>query len=142
MDKISDPHTTIMLIDDDEDDRRLFSEGLHEVDPSIKLMAANGGIEAFLKLGDDAQQLPDFIFLDLNMPTMSGQEVLTELKNDELLKNIPVIIYTTSSDSKEREETIRQGAVSWITKTSSMEEMREVISEMLDKYKKLSPGTT
>lgn len=139
MDEPNIPYTRIMLIDDDEDDRNLFSEGLQKIDPSIKLDTAEGGIEAFLKLKDDMQRLPDFIFLDLNMPMMDGHEVLAELKNDELLKNIPVIIYTTSSDSNEKEETIKRGAVSWITKTHSMEDMRKTIAEMLAKYKDLSP---
>jgi CheY-like chemotaxis protein len=138
MDENLKPHTTIMLIDDDEDDRKLFAEGLKEVDSSINLVTAKGGIEAFLQLEDSSQKLPDYIFLDLNMPVMNGHEVLSGLKNDELLKNIPVIIYTTSADSNEKAETIRKGAVSWITKTSSMEEMRKVIAEMVAKYKKIS----
>ncbi|MEO5675698.1 MAG: response regulator [Chitinophagales bacterium] len=132
------PHTTIMLIDDDADDRKLFEEGLNKIDSTIKLDTAEGGIEAFLKLKEDMQRLPDFIFLDLNMPQMDGHEVLAELKNDELLKNIPVIIYTTSSDPQEKAQTIKRGAVSWITKTNSMEEMKKTISEMLTKYKDLS----
>lgn len=126
-----------MIIDDDEDDRRLFLEGLKDVDPSVKLLTAEGGMDAFLKLEEETQNLPDFIFLDLNMPTMTGQQVLAGLKNDELLKNIPVIIYTTSRNQNEKDETIKCGAVSWITKPQSMEELRTIISEMLSMYKSL-----
>jgi len=128
-------HITIMLIDDDEDDRKLFAAELQELDPSVKLITAEDGIEAFLSLEDESQRLPDFILLDLNMPKKTGFEVLAEIKNDELLKNIPVIIYTTSINKNEKEETINHGAISWITKTASKEELRKIISEMLEMYK-------
>jgi CheY-like chemotaxis protein len=131
------PYITVMLIDDDEDDRNLFQEGLTAVDPSVKLVNASGGMDAFLKLKEDPTILPDFIFLDLNMPVMDGHEVLAGLKNDELLKNIPVIIYTTSYSKKEKEETIKHGAVSWITKPNSIEELQKIIARMLSLYKGL-----
>jgi CheY-like chemotaxis protein len=131
------PHITIMLIDDDMDDCKLFEEGLREVDPSVKLITAEGGIEAFLKLEAGSPDLPDFIFLDLNMPVKDGREVLSELKNDELLKKIPIIIYTTSSNKSEKEETLQQGAVSWITKPHSVTGISEVIAEILEKFNKL-----
>jgi CheY-like chemotaxis protein len=134
---LQNPHTTIMLIDDDMDDCKLFEEGLREIDPSVKLITAEGGIEAFLKLDEDSPNVPDFIFLDLNMPMKDGREVLTELKNDELLKKIPIIIYTTSSNPSEKEETLKQGAVSWITKPQSITGISEVIAEILEKYKKI-----
>ena len=125
---------TVMIVDDDEDDRRNFLEGMKEVDPNVQLMTADDGISAFLKLGEKEQQLPDFIFLDLNMPKKSGHEVLAELKNDELLKNIPVIIYTTSEDEREKAESLKKGAVAWITKPQSKDELKKILNEMLDAY--------
>ncbi|MEO6167215.1 MAG: response regulator [Chitinophagales bacterium] len=128
---------TIMIVDDDEDDRRIFLEGIQEVDPGVQLLTAEDGITAFLKLGAKEQQLPDFIFLDLNMPKQNGHEVLAELKNDELLKNIPVIIYTTSENEHEKAESLKKGAVAWITKPESKAELKKILNEMLEAYKSI-----
>lgn len=118
---------SFLLVDDDPDDTFLFSEVLHDVDPSIGFHTAANGQEA-LDMLKNSTSLPDLIFLDLNMPRMGGVECLSMLKSDEALKNIPVIIYTTSSQSKDIEVTIQKGAVCFITKPSNMKELTEILS--------------
>lgn len=118
---------SFLLVDDDPDDTFLFGEVLHDVDPSIEFRTAANGQEA-LDLLKSMPSLPDVIFLDLNMPRMGGVECLTELKADEALKDVPVIIYTTSSQSKDIEETIQKGAVCFITKPSNMKGLREILT--------------
>jgi CheY-like chemotaxis protein len=118
---------SFLLVDDDPDDTFLFSEVLHDVDPSIGFLTAANGQEA-LDLLKSSTSLPDLIFLDLNMPRMGGVECLSVMKADEALKGIPVIIYTTSSQSKDIEETIQKGAVCFITKPSNMKELTEILS--------------
>ena len=118
---------SFLLVDDDPDDTFLFGEVLHDVDPSIEFRTAANGQEA-LDLLKSMHSLPDVIFLDLNMPRMGGVECLSEIKADEALKAIPVIIYTTSSQSKDIEETIQKGAVCFITKPSNMKELTEILS--------------
>ena len=86
---------TILLVDDDEDDRKLFCEAVGEVDREIKCIAAVDGREALLYLNDMANPAPDFIFLDLRMPGLSGQQCLEEVKKDARLASVPVIVYTT-----------------------------------------------
>jgi CheY-like chemotaxis protein len=117
---------SFLLVDDDPDDTFLFGEVLHDVDPSIELRTAANGQEA-LDLLKGMPSLPDLIFLDLNMPRMGGVECLSLLKADEALKYIPVIIYTTSSQSKDIEETIQKGAVCFITKPSNMKGLTEIL---------------
>ena len=78
-------------------------------------------MEAMDKLNQDFK--PDFIFLDLNMPRMNGRQCLTELKKQPGLCNIPVVIYTTSSENRDREETLALGAAAFITKPSGIEEL-------------------
>src|ERR1700685_2258835 len=101
---------TILLIDDDEDDRKLFCEAVGEVDREVKCISAVDGQEALLYLSDVANAVPDFIFLDLRMPGLSGQQCLEEIKKDGRLASVPVIVYTTSRDEKESETLKKLGA--------------------------------
>jgi CheY-like chemotaxis protein len=120
------PH--FVLVDDDLDDTSLFEEVLQEVQPSIKFQAAHNGLDAMNLLRNAGTQLPDLIFLDLNMPRMDGKQCLVAMKEDESLKNIPVIMYSTSSQSKDIEETRQAGAICFITKPTSIHELRNVLS--------------
>ena len=118
----------LLLVDDDEDDSFLFREILTEVDPAIKLVTAENGRVALSMLGAENAVLPDIIFLDLNMPKMDGKQCLEELKKDDLLKDIPVFIYTTSSQSKDIEYTLQLGAACFITKPSSSKDLQELLA--------------
>lgn len=118
------------LVDDDTDDTLIFREVLREVNSSIDFISAENGHEALniLKLKNDS--LPDIIFLDLNMPRMDGKECLAELKKDEQLRHIPVIMYTTSSQSKDIEETMLRGAICFITKPTNVKELKNILSQI------------
>ena len=104
-----------LLVDDDEDDQEIFCLALEKVDPSINCLTASDGREALLMLKNKSVT-PDYIFLDLNMPQMDGKECLKEIRKHDHLRNIPVIIFTTSSAPRDVEETKRLGATSFITK--------------------------
>ena len=105
----------LMIVDDDKDDRFFFRNAVKEIDPSYECLEAQDGLEALEKLRK-ADTLPHFIFLDLNMPIMNGKECLMELKKDEKLKNIPVIIYSTSNYKEDIDSTRELGAVYYLTK--------------------------
>jgi CheY-like chemotaxis protein len=105
----------LLLIEDDEDDRDFFLEVIGETFPDKVCTTASNGREALDKLLRNEFQ-PDLIFLDLNMPLMSGKQFLAELKNHEELMKIPVVILSTSSDSKSIMETKALGAKHFITK--------------------------
>ena len=107
---------TILLIDDDEDDRKLFFEATAEYDETIKYVAAADTREALLYLNDAGNALPDFIFLDLRLPGLSGEQCLVEIKKIPRLAAIPVIIYTTSRDEKESARLKRLGAAHFMSK--------------------------
>jgi len=80
----------LLLVEDDIDDRELFLEAAKEVNHSINCYTASNGDEALELLKNKFNFLPDFIFLDLNMPVRSGKVLLKDLKGDASLKNIPV----------------------------------------------------
>jgi CheY-like chemotaxis protein len=87
---------TIMIIDDDADDRMLFEEALSEIDNSLNFVPASSCEMAMEQLDVPVEYLPQFIFLDLNMPSMNGWQCLSKIRKMEHLKNVPVIIYSTS----------------------------------------------
>jgi len=122
---------TILLVDDDEDDRELFIEAVGEVDKDIRCIAAAGGEDALQYLSDTANPAPDFIFLDLRMPGLSGQQCLEEIKKDARLASVPVIVYTTSRDVKESESLKKLGAVHFMSKPVSPSDVDYMVSFVL-----------
>jgi CheY-like chemotaxis protein len=122
---------TILLVDDDEDDRKLFFEAAKEVDKEITCIAAANGKEALRYLDNTANPIPDFILLDLRMPGLSGQQCLEEIKKDLRLASIPVIVYTTSRDVKESETLKRLGAAHFMSKPVSPDDVYYMVSFVL-----------
>ncbi len=119
-----------MIIDDDPDDRMFLKRGLKKALTSSVCFEAGDGIEA-LQFLSNAKQLPDFIFLDMNMPRMDGRECLKELKNDAKLKNIMVIMYSTSFSERSIAEFLKLGASSYLNKPTDMNKLPEQILEAL-----------
>ncbi|MEO7768846.1 MAG: response regulator [Ferruginibacter sp.] len=117
---------TFLIVDDDPDDRYFFCEILKGINASLICLTAFDGEDALLQCAI-MKPLPDFIFLDLNMPRMDGRECLVELKKDPRLKNIPVIIFSTSSTQKDIDETRKLGAAYFITKPTDFKEIQNEI---------------
>jgi len=69
---------TILIVDDDEDDKKLFIESVKEVDENITCITARDGQEALRFLKDENNRLPDYIFLDLRMPRINGKQCQEE----------------------------------------------------------------
>jgi PleD family two-component response regulator len=88
---------TLLLAEDDEDDFILFREAIKDFPGLLKLDWVKNGEELMDMLNHEKS---DLIFLDINMPLKNGFECLTEIRGDDNLKHIPVIIYSTSDDSK------------------------------------------
>ena len=121
----------ILLVDDDEDDRALFIEATRELDNSIICLSAADGMEALAYLQDKQNDVPDFIFLDLRMPGLSGEECLVEIKKQSRLSAVPVIVYTTSRDIEESKRLKRMGAAHFASKPVSEEEVYYMVSFVL-----------
>lgn len=122
----------ILIVDDDADDRKLFIDAIKEVDTDINCTTAVDGKEALELLKSNYNSLPDFIFLDLRMPRFGGKKCLQEIKGDERLKAIPVVIYTTSKDVEEAKELREIGAVHFISKPSDPDEVYYLVSFVLE----------
>ncbi|MEO6169237.1 MAG: response regulator [Chitinophagales bacterium] len=126
-----------MIIDDDADDRMFFKEALKEVLPSSVCLEANGGIEA-LQLLRKSEKLPDFIFLDINMPRMDGRECLKELKRDGKIKDVPVAMYSTSFNEETINEYYKLGASSFLNKPTDINKLPAQILEAITRPIKMS----
>ena len=124
-------HKKFFIADDDPDDQELFIEALMEIDALCKCVTAFDGQEAINKLLNYAVYLPDFIFLDLNMPKMNGKECLAEIKKSNILKEIPVIIYSTSADKKDMHEAMQLGAVFFLQKPNRFEELSRALKHII-----------
>ena len=115
---------TVFIIDDDADDKEMFFEVVAEINKSIRCISASNGDEALQMLQNDNLH-PDFIFVDLNMPRMSGKQLLGQLKNMERFIAVPVIIYSTSKLDSDKEETRQLGAEYFLTKPSSIQQLKK-----------------
>jgi len=124
---------TCLLVDDDDDDKEIFCLALQKVDPSIDCTTARDGREALSILNNNSF-VPDYIFLDLNMPLMDGKECLKEIRKRGHLNHIPVIIFSTSAADKDVEETKRLGANSFITKPPLVATLAKKLSEIFSNH--------
>jgi len=126
-----------MIIDDDADDRFVFTSTLKEMLSSTECIEADSGENALRQLRE-TEKLPDFIFLDVNMPLMNGYECLKELKRDKKLQNIPVIIYSTSFTEQSIKEFRTHGASSYLKKPTDLNKLPEAIIEAIKRPLQLS----
>ncbi|HYE55633.1 MAG TPA: response regulator [Chitinophagaceae bacterium] len=120
----------IMLIDDDEDDKDIFCSALEKVTDKISLTAFDNAREALNKLSSKEIHA-DLIFLDLNMPVMNGQQFLVEIKKDEKLRHIPIIILSTSSHASTISLTRELGANDFITKPDKFDDLINILKKVL-----------
>ena len=121
----------ILLAEDNPGDVRLTQEAFKEGDMLINLHVAADGVEAteFLKKEGNYADAPspDLILLDLNMPRKNGREVLEEIKADEKLRRIPVVVLTTSQAEEDIIRSYDLHANCFITKPVDMDQFIEVI---------------
>jgi CheY-like chemotaxis protein len=123
----------IFLADDDVEDRSIIQDAMELLNDGDVMLFANNGEQLLelLKKNFSNSLCPCLIVLDLNMPKMNGTQTLSALKNDENLKHIPVVIYSTSINPVEKEKCLLLGAHSFITKPISFKESMETAKTFL-----------
>lgn len=115
----------ILLADDDSDDREFFTEVMTETIPNALITTAANGSDLISAI-TDGSCLPDIIFLDLNMPCKNGQECLKEIKKMKQLRNIPVVMYSTSSSRTDVENAYKEGANLYVKKPNTYGDMQKI----------------
>ena len=121
----------LLLADDDDDDCLFFRDALEELPFSANLTTVHNGEQLMQYLEGNATTLPDVLYLDLNMPRKNGYDCLYEIKKHEKLKQIPVVIFSTSFYSQGINELQQQGAQYYIRKPASFSDFKKVILESL-----------
>lgn len=121
----------LLLADDDHDDCLIFKEALDELPIHVNLQMVNNGKELMHFLTQQRETLPTVLFLDINMPFKNGIECLSEIKKNEYLRNLPVVIYSTSSDEKVINSLYNNGAWHYIRKPSEFSKIKDVLLKTL-----------
>jgi len=131
---------TILMADDDADDRRLTQEALEEGRLINEVQFVNDGVELLDYLRKEGKfappavvHRPGLILLDLNMPRKDGRTVLKEIKNDPALRQIPVVVLTTSKADEDIYRSYDLGVNSYIVKPVTFEALVDIL-QTLEKY--------
>lgn len=123
----------ILLTDDDEDEREFFGQAMKDLDLTHPVEFCKNGVELLDRLYDTSIAIPDIIFLDLNMPLLSGSETLEKIREDDRFKNIPVIaIYSTSANMTGVNDTFGLGANVYIVKPISFMDLKKIIVKVIE----------
>ncbi len=130
IEKFSDTRSKILIVDDEIDTLLPLKRSL-EVENYLVEGASNGH-EALMKVKND---VPDLILLDLMMPEMDGYEVCTRLKNDEMTKNIPIIMLTAKDAVRDKVKGLDIGADDYVTKPFNLNELKARIKSALRRFK-------
>lgn len=127
-------HCRILLADDDPDDISILEDAITTIHKHCIVFSVENGQAAMdlLIAQHEKGQLPDLIVLDLNMPRINGSDTLSNIKNDERFKNIPVIIYSTSINPVEKNRCLKLGAQAYMIKPSSLKESIETAKVFLE----------
>jgi chemotaxis family two-component system response regulator Rcp1 len=124
----------ILLVEDNPGDERLTREALKEGKVYSNLYWAKDGVEAMQFLRGEGKHAgsvrPDIVLLDLNLPKKDGREVLQEIKNDDALKRIPVVILTTSKAEEDVLKTYNLHANCYVTKPVDLEKFIVVVKSI------------
>lgn len=120
----------IMLVEDSEGDVYIFKRAVKDAKILNDVIVCRDGKEALTYLQDEANRdrLPGIIFADINMPMVSGFEVLKRVKAEERLSHIPVVMLTISQEEEDIIRSYDYGAVSFITKTVRPENLLDIVS--------------
>ncbi len=126
----------ILLVEDNPGDARLTQEVFKEGRVLNNLVVVKDGVEALAYLRREppyvTSRTPDLILLDLNLPRKSGREVLMEIKQDQRLMSIPVVVLTTSSDEQDIARAYSEHANCYLTKPVDLEQFLHLVRSIED----------
>jgi CheY-like chemotaxis protein len=127
---LTKPVRHLVIADDDEDDQMLLKEAIQEFSDAILTTIISDGraLMNFLNKGN----LPELLLLDLNMPYKSGTECLKEIRSTEQLRNIPVVVLSTSRNARDIESCFHFGANLFFTKPCSFQALQMLIHSILN----------
>ncbi len=123
---------TVLLVEDDPGDVLLIREAFEDHKLNNTLLVANDGVEALELLRDAGTDRPDLVLLDLNLPRKDGREVLREIKDDDALRSIPVVVLTTSDAEEDILRSYDLHANAYVTKPVDFDRFIDVVRQIDD----------
>jgi CheY-like chemotaxis protein len=124
--------THILLVEDSVADVEMTLEALQDAKVANEVTVIRDGASAIALLLDAAQPKPDLVILDLNLPRMTGHEVLSRMRKDQRLRRIPVAVLTTSSAEADVAKTYDLGANCFLTKPVDIDQFVHVVQSIDD----------
>lgn len=121
----------ILLADDDIDDCHFFKAALEALPQTTKLTVVHDGDALMNHLTENTERLPHVLFLDINMPRKNGFECLSEIKNNETLKDLPVVMFSTSAAQDKINILFKNGADVYVRKPSDFAQLVQIIHHAL-----------
>jgi CheY-like chemotaxis protein len=122
---------SVLLVEDDPGDTLMIREALETHAPATNVSWVGDGVDAlrYLRRQDEfaASRRPDLVLLDLNMPRKDGREVLAEVKGDEELRSIPIVVLTTSDSVQDIRRSYQLHANAYVTKPSDFDDFTTVV---------------
>lgn len=123
---------SIAIVDDDADDREIIKDAFAASGKSAEcILLENGDALIDFLTSSPASGLPSLIMLDLNMPGKDGREALKDIKSNNLLQTIPIIVFTTSSSSKDEQVVYELGANCFITKPDTFNKLVDLTQSII-----------
>lgn len=126
----------IVLIEDNEDDYEAVVRGFKHCGSPCPIIWFKDATQAFSFLMQENLDLPALILLDLNLPGLDGRGFLQKLKLNDRLKTIPIVMLTTSSDTKDIQDCYEHGANSYIQKPINFDQMKTIVHSILEYWSK------
>lgn len=120
----------IFYTDDDSDDKEIFKEIINEIHPDSSIEFQSDGLELLNRL-KEINYKPDILFLDINMPYTDGFQVLSEIRQDSAIKDLPVVILSTSNDADAIAKAKDSGANLYICKPNSYSKLKDILAGLL-----------
>ena len=121
----------VLLADDDIDDCNFFKRALDELPLTTILTTVHDGEALMNTLNAESSELPHVVFLDINMPRKNGFECLAELKQNDRLKDLPIVMFSTSNSRDAMSKLFKTGADVYIRKPGNFEQLKELIHHAL-----------
>ncbi len=128
---MNEKQLNVLLADDDSDDRDFFKIALDALPLLTKLKTVNDGEQLMNYLSKNHENLPNILFLDINMPRKNGIECLSEIKQNNKLKDLPVVMFSTANSQEKIKLVFKNGANVYLHKPCDICQLKQLLLHVL-----------
>ncbi len=121
----------ILVADDDIDDQAMISDSFRDMGSDCRIEIVSDGKQAIERLENATMSLPCLVVLDLNMPVLGGMETLERIRKNSAFNDIPIVVFTTSSSTESRRQSLNLGAMDYIVKPNDYHGLMDITARMM-----------